>query len=157
MPAATRSRSAPLTRRASPSIVVVGNGRARPPSRAQRVGSRIGSVAAQAAMAEKHTLAALLAAGIAGAARRYDWKLPTLGDLPPPLVWGLGAWAVGRFGKNKMAQHVATGLLSVGLYEQVAYTKETREALDALMVTQRTREEAETSEGPGVFGGNFDG
>lgn len=134
----------------------------RAPSRAQRVGSRVGSMAAQAAMAEKHTLAALLAAGIAGAARRFDWKLPTIGDMPPTLVWGLGAWAVGRFGKNKMAAHVATGLLSVGLYEQVAYTRETRQQIDAALEQQRALAEAESStstqgvHGAGVFG-DFNG
>jgi hypothetical protein len=107
-------------------------------------------------MAERHTLAALLAAGVAGAARRYDWKLPTIGDIPATLAWGLGAWAVGRFTKNKMASHVATGLLSVGLYEQVAYTKTTRDGIDTLLTTQRAAAEAE-SESEGVYDGDFGG
>lgn len=124
-------------------------------SRASRVGSRVGSAAAKAAVAERHTLAALLAAGVAGAARRYDWKLPTIGDIPPTLAWGLGAWAVGRFSRNKMASHVATGLLSVGLYEQIAYTPDTRDQIDQLLMTQQETErlEAETEGVEGVFGG----
>jgi hypothetical protein len=150
---ATAARRTSIIRTAGGGAPIVLVSPTRKPSRASRVGARIGSAAARAAVAEKHTLAALLAAGIAGAARRYDWKLPTLGDLPPPLVWGLGSWAVGRFTNNKMASHIATGLLSVGLYEQVAYTKSTRDQIDALLATQRATEEAaESSEGPGVFG-----
>ena len=151
--AATRSRPRASLVRSSgggaPIVVVSGPARRR--STASRVGSRLGSAAARAAMAERHTLAALLAAGVAGAAKRYDWKLPTLGDIPAPLAWGLGAWAIGRFSKNKMASHVATGLLSVGLYEQVAYTKSTRDQIDALLVTQRAQLDAE-SESEGVVG-----
>lgn len=156
--AATR-RSSALVRTSgrAPSVVVVRN----PPARrstASRVGSRVGSAAAQAAMSEKHTLAALAAAGVAALARKNDWNLPTFGDVPPVLAWGLGAWAYGKFGKNKMAQHVATGLLSVGLYEQIAYTRDTRAAIDQLLTAQRAAEEAEdaaqVTEGVyGDFGG----
>lgn len=134
------------------------------PSRSRKLAKRAGSAAARtaakAAAQERHTLAALAAAAIAGAARRYDWQLPTIGDMPPTLTWGLGAWAFGRWGKNKMAQHVATGLLSVGLYDAIAYTQETRDQLDELLRIQRDAEEAERStSGPSILGpqqGNFD-
>lgn len=159
MAARTRPRTATIvgTSGGGAPIVIVDNPRRRR-STASRVGSRVGSAAAKAAVAERHTLAALLAAGIAGAARRYDWNVPTIGDLPAPLAWGLGAWAIGRFTRNKMASHVATGLLSVGLYEQVAYTKDTRDQIDLLLTTQREAEEATATLGTheglsGDFGG----
>ena len=120
---------------------------------AKRAGAAAGRAAARAAAQERHTLAALAAAAVAGAARRYDWQLPTIGDLPATLTWGLGAWAFGRWGKNKMAQHVATGLLSVGLYDAIAYTTETREQLDELLRIQRDTEEAQRTSGPSLLGG----
>lgn len=110
---------------------------------AKRVASSAGRAAARAAAQERHTLAALGAAAVVGLAKRYDWDIPTLGDLPPTLAWGLGSWAVGRWGKNKMAQHVATGLLSIGLYEAIAYTKSTRDQIDELVRIQAEAEESE--------------
>lgn len=144
------------TKKGNPTqLVVVEPARRRRSTLARRAGSAAARTAAKAAAQERHTLAALAAAAIAGAARRYDWDLPTIGDMPPTLTWGLGAWAFGRWGKNKMAQHVATGLLSVGLYDAIAYTQETRDQLDELMRIQRAAEETERTTGPSLLG-NFD-
>lgn len=145
--AAQRAATAALVARnrgnpGNPEVIVVQAPRR---TRGRRTAGRVGSAIAKAAWDEKHTIAALLAAGVAGAARRYDWQVPTLGDLPAPLVWGLGFWAFGRFQRNQMAQHVATGLLSVGLYEGIAYTAETRAQIDTLVTTQAETEATTTS------------
>lgn len=120
---------------------------------AGRVGSAAGRAAAMAAAEEKHTLTALGGAAVAGFARRYGWQLPApITGVPPVLQWGLAAWAFGRFGRSKTAAHLGTGLLSVGLYEAIAYSSRTREQVDALLETQRSEDEAESSSSRGVMG-----
>lgn len=77
-------------------------------ARARRVGSGI--------MSEKHTLTPLLAAYLLGVAKKNGTSLPTIMGLGPAASVGLIAWAVGKYGKNQMARHAATGLLSVAVY-----------------------------------------
>lgn len=130
------------TRARGTSVVVVrsgGTGR-----RIARVAGRVaGRVASRIAQEEKHTLVALGAAAFMGIAKRQGWNLPTIGGMHPALTFGAVAWAVGKFSKNEVARHLATGLLSVGLFDALAYTRETREQIDALLETQRSEEEAE--------------
>ena len=75
------------------------------------------SAAARAAMQEKHTLTAVAAAALLGYARRMGYTPPTLGPLSPEATAGLAAWAIGRFTKNRTAEHVATGLLAVAAHD----------------------------------------
>jgi len=115
---------------------------------AKRVATRGATAAAKAAQAEKHTLAALAAAAVLGFARRTNTDLPTVGDVQPALLYGLAAWGFGKWGKSRTASHVGTGLLSVGLYEAIAYTRETRDSVDELVAVQAERE----NESEGVRG-----
>jgi len=69
--------------------------------------------AAAAARDEKHTLAALGAAAALGYVERSGTQLPfVVPALGPAGTYGLAAWAIARFAKNKTAAHVATGLLA---------------------------------------------
>ena len=66
-------------------------------------------------MSEKHTITAIVAAGVIGLLEKQGISIPTLGPLPPVATAGVAAWAYGRWGKSQMAQHIATGLLSVAV------------------------------------------
>lgn len=131
---------------------------ARGAGRIARAGARAASRAAwRAAQAEQHTLAALGAAGIFGWARRSGTELPKpLGEsVPTPLQYGLIAWLLGRWTKSKTMEHVATGLLSVGIYDAAAYTAETREQVEQLLTAQSDSERA--TRGAEVVHGTFGG
>lgn len=84
---------------------------------AGRLARRGVGVAAQAAKDERHTLIALAAAGLLGAAQGSGVQLPYVQAIGMPATAGIVAWAAGRFSKNKTVQHVATGLLSVAAYD----------------------------------------
>lgn len=86
-------------------------------TRIVRVAQRGASAAAKAASNEKHTIAAVLGAAVLGHATKNKWKVPQVESLGPAATWGFAAWALGRYTKNRTAQHVATGLLSVAAYE----------------------------------------
>lgn len=66
---------------------------------------------------ERHTLAAVAAAGVLGLAKRQGVELPRIEALGTPGTYGLAAWALGKWSRNRTLSHVATGLLSVALYE----------------------------------------
>lgn len=101
-----------------PAIVRVGGGRSRAPALA----SRAARAATIAAIEERHTLTALAAAGIAGWLRRSDAgrdlieRLPALEPLGPEGTAAIVAWAIGRWGRSRVAEHIATGLGSVAIY-----------------------------------------
>ena len=81
--------------------------------RAGRAVRRGAGVAGRAVASEKHTLTAIGAAAVLGFVEKSGVKIPTLGPVGPAGTIGLGAWLYGRMTKNAVAQHVATGLLSV--------------------------------------------
>ena len=81
---------------------------------------RVGSAAASAAMSEKHTLAAVAAAAGYGFARSRGVALPYVNAIGMAGTYGLGAWFLGRYTKNRTMQHVATGLLAVAAAEFAA-------------------------------------
>lgn len=88
------------------------------PRRALARGARrAGTAAAQAAVSERHTLAAVGAAAAYGFARSRGVALPFVGALGMAGTYGLAAWALGRYTKSRTMQHVATGLLSVAAAE----------------------------------------
>ena len=93
------------------------------PRRALARGARrAGTAAAQAAISEKHTLAAVGAAAAYGFARSRGVALPFVGALGMAGTYGLAAWALGRYTRSRTMQHVATGLLSVAAAEFASTT-----------------------------------
>lgn len=108
--ARTARRSTSIARRASSGARVV-------VQRAAPVVRRVGSAASVAAASEKHTMVALLAAGAAGYARREGMldQLPHIDALGVEGTYGALAWAVGKYTRNRMASHLATGLLCIAV------------------------------------------
>lgn len=62
------------------------------------------------------------AAAVLGYAIKSGWKIPTLFNLTPAASAAIGAWAMGYFGKNQTAEHIATGLLSAAVYDKAKGT-----------------------------------
>jgi hypothetical protein len=81
---------------------------------------RVGGAAASAALSERHTLAAVAAAAGYGFARSRGVALPYVNAIGMAGTYGLGAWFLGRYTKNRTMQHIATGLLSVAAAEFAA-------------------------------------
>ena len=75
------------------------------------------SAAARVASQERHTLVAVGSAAVLGFMKKQNVQLPKINALGTPGTYGLIAWAIGRFTKSPVAQHVATGLMSVSAYE----------------------------------------
>jgi hypothetical protein len=79
------------------------------------------SMAAKAALDEKHTLTALGSVAVVS----YLDKNGQLDSLPDPMgigptaTLGLALWAFGKYSKNPMAEHSATGLLCVALADKI--------------------------------------
>lgn len=93
---------------------------AAPARRAKSSGSftrRASSAASKLAMSEQHTIAATASAAVFGFMKRQNVNLPHFDALGTPGTYGLVAWAIGRYTKSPMAQHIATGLLSVSAYQ----------------------------------------
>lgn len=88
---------------------------AMPASVTQRA-RRAGRAAGRGIIGEKHTLTPLIASYLLGVAKQKGTKLPTILGLGPAASVGIIAWAVGKWGRNAMAAHAATGLLSVAAY-----------------------------------------
>lgn len=86
-------------------------------TRVVKVGRSGLSAAARAARSEKHTIAAVAAAGILGFMRREGVALPKVAALGTAGTYGALAWLGGRYMKSQVLQHVATGLLSVAAAE----------------------------------------
>ena len=82
---------------------------------------RVGSAAARAAADEKHTLAAVGAAGLLGYLDKNGHldQLTLVEGVDPKSQLALILWAAGKVTKNKIVQHVATGVASVAIYSMV--------------------------------------
>lgn len=75
------------------------------------------SVAARAAVDEKHTVAAVVAALALGYAENAGIDIPSIPGLGDAGTLGVGAFLLAKFTKSRTARHVATGLLSVAAYQ----------------------------------------
>lgn len=113
MPPRTASRSTALARTQQRARVIV--------ARAAPVARRVGGAALAAARDERHTIAALVAAGVLGYADREgmldSWTL--IEGIDPKVQLALGAMLIARVSKSRTAAHVATGIGSVALYDLV--------------------------------------
>ena len=92
-------------------------------SRYRRAGAAIrrgASKAGQFARDQRHTLVAVGAAAGIGLAKRFNLTLPSVNVLGVAGTYGVAAFLAGRFMKNQILEHVATGLLSVAAYEMAA-------------------------------------
>jgi len=90
---------------------------------ARRAARRAGHAArrvGRAAYNEKHTITALVAAGLLGLIEKTGTALPRIPRLSTAATYGLGAWAYGKYGRSVTAQHVATGLLSCAIRDFAA-------------------------------------
>lgn len=95
--------------------------------RVRHFARRAGRAVASAASDEKHTLAASLAAAAFGYAERpgkdgksLASKLPKIPGMSTVGSAAAIAWGVSKFGPfkgNRMARHIATGLLAVAAYK----------------------------------------
>ena len=81
---------------------------------------RASSAASRLAASETHTIVAVGSAVVLGLMQRQNVALPKIDALGTPGTYGLLAWAVGRYTRSTMAQHVATGLMSVSAYQLAA-------------------------------------
>lgn len=111
----TVAQPAPITRRARRAVRRT-VARARP--RVRRAAAGVG----RAAIASKPQMIAVGSAAVLGYALRSGWKIPTLFNLTPAASAAVGAWALGYFGRNVTAQHIATGLLSAAVYDKTKGT-----------------------------------
>ena len=75
------------------------------------------SAAAKVASQERHTIVAIGSAALLGILKKQNVSLPKISALGTPGTYGMAAWLIGRFTRSPIAQHVATGLLSVSAYE----------------------------------------
>ncbi len=107
-----------IVRTASPQTIRIAVPRAPLAKRAKAAAHRGARHIASAAMDEKHTLVALVAAGVLGFAQREGISIPHVEIAGEAGTAGLVAWAVGKWGKSRIARHVATGLLSIAVYEK---------------------------------------
>jgi len=118
-PTRTASRSVPARAPAARPIVIREGGARRV---AGQLARRAGSAAVQAARDESHTLAAVVAAGALGYARREGMldNIPSIDAIGAEGTLALVAFAAGKFMRSKMASHVATGLASVAINRMAA-------------------------------------
>jgi len=71
-----------------------------------------------AALDEKHTIAAVLAAAVLGYVEKNNpMTLPDPLRIGAPATLGLTAWVIGKATKSRVARHVATGALSIAAYQ----------------------------------------
>lgn len=89
-------------------------------TRVVKLARRAGSAAAAGAKSEKHTIAALAGAAALAYAKRANIDLPKIEALGTSGTYGLALWLIGRYTRSPMAQHAATGLLSVAVAELVS-------------------------------------
>ena len=83
------------------------------------------TVAISAAQRQQHTLVAVGSAYGLGWAEKSKFKLPTIPNVAPEVVYGSGSLVAAYFLKNKqgqrIAQSMADGMLSVALYKAGRY------------------------------------
>lgn len=102
---------------AHPGAIVLGGGVPLATTAAKTTARRAGRAVAKAALAERHTMVAVASAAALGLAERNDIPLPHIDILGKGGTYGVLAWAAAKVTKSKTLEHVATGLLSVGVYE----------------------------------------
>jgi hypothetical protein len=110
-----------LARRSRPTINI------RMPSRGARLARRAGGAVAKAAWSEKHTVTALLAAGILGYMQRpaaagapARTPLPHIAALGEAGTYAAAAFVIGKATGSVVAQHVATGLGCVAIAQMAS-------------------------------------
>jgi hypothetical protein len=81
---------------------------------------RGGSAAAALARDEAHTLTAMAAGAALGYVESRAIVVPHIRALGIAGTYGGLAWGIARYSKNKMAAHVATGLLTCAIRDAVA-------------------------------------
>lgn len=84
--------------------------------RAGRATRRAGGAIARGASEEKHRLAAIVAAGALGWAKKSGWSLPSIGPLGTSGSAALIAYGIARMTGSRVASHAATGLACVAAY-----------------------------------------
>lgn len=89
-------------------------------TRVVRLARRSASAVGRAASSEKHTIAAVGAAAVLAYAKRAGVDLPKIEALGTSGTYGLVLWALGKYTKSPMAQHAATGLLSIAVAELIS-------------------------------------
>lgn len=89
-------------------------------TRVVRLARRGGSAVARAASSEKHTIAAVGAAALLAYAKKAGVDLPKVDAIGTSGTYGLVLWALGRYTRSPMAQHAATGLLSIAVAELIS-------------------------------------
>jgi len=107
-----RPAATPTIRIATPAPITRRSARRYVGHAARRAGS--------AALSEKHTLVALGASAVLGYVEKHGIVLPRIPKFSTAATYGVGAWLYGRYGKNRTAQHVATGLLCCALRDLTA-------------------------------------
>lgn len=83
---------------------------------AGRGARRAGSALARGASEEKHRIAAVVAAGLLGLAKRSGINLPSIGPLGTSGTAAMLAYGVHKMTGSRMASHAATGLACVAAY-----------------------------------------
>lgn len=118
---AARRRALAITPARAPTIRVVTAAPVAPRVRAAvvRGARRAASAAGRAAWDEKHTLAAVAAGGLLGLAVKNNWiqQLPTVPAIGRIGTIGVALWAIGKYGRNRVARHAASGVLAVAAYQ----------------------------------------
>lgn len=115
--ARTRSRSAPRTIVRTVAAPPVRVSLAREVGRrAGRGARRAGSALARGASEERHRIAAIVAAGLLGLAKRSGISLPSIGPLGTSGTAALLAYGAHKMTGSRMASHAATGLACVAAY-----------------------------------------
>jgi len=78
---------------------------------------KVGRAAGVAALEERHTIAAVLAAIALGYIEKNNVPVPDVLGIGTPATAGLAAWILGKTTKSRMARHVATGCLAIAAYQ----------------------------------------
>ena len=89
-------------------------------SKMKGLARRGGSAAAALARDEAHTLTAMAAGAALGYVESRAIVVPHIRALGIAGTYGGLAWGIARYSKNKMAAHVATGLLTCAIRDAVA-------------------------------------
>lgn len=110
--------------------------------------------AARAAMTEKHTITALGTAAMLGYVEKERIQVPHINALGVDGTVGAALWVLGRYTKNPMLQHAATGALCCAIKGAVVGNSAVRSASQS--VAQSVQQQTPTPIiGAGVMGGAF--
>jgi hypothetical protein len=109
----TASRTTALARAPSRTRVIV--------QRAAPIARRVAGAAARAALDERHTIAALVSAGVLGYLDREGQleRMSLVDGIDPKVQWALIAYLGARMTRSRTLAHVATGVGSVAIYDMV--------------------------------------